>query len=142
MAPLLVALVACGGGSSDSESSAESASDAAAAIQGKVDSVTKIEDLTEDTDSNDLLGRPDGYKAATVLYDSRSDGCDGPGVDCGAVVEQWPDSDAAQERADYIESIGAPLANEYDYVSGSMVLRVSGALKPSEASEYEDAFSG
>lgn len=137
IAVLLLALTACGGGSDDGGSST-SAHETATAIEGKVDAVTKVEDLTEDTDINDLLGRPNGYKAATVLYDSRAT-CDTPGIDCGAVVEQWPDADAAQERADYIDSLGA-IANEYDTVSGSLVLRVSGALKPSEAQEYADAF--
>lgn len=139
---LLLALAACGGdldGGGDAESA--SAHDAATAVQDKIEAIEKIEDLTEDTDSNDLLGRPDGYKAATVLHDSRADGClDNPGVDCGAVIEEWPSSDAAQERADYIEAIGAPLANEYDTVKGSLILRVSGALKPAEADEYEAAF--
>lgn len=140
IAALLLALTACGGGSDGGGGSSASANESAAAIQSAVDSVTKTEDLTEDTDSNDLLGRPDGYSAATVLYDSRAECLSGPGVDCGAVVEQWPDGDAAQERADYIKAIGTPLANEYDYVSGALILRVSGTLKPSEAQEYEAAF--
>lgn len=145
IAALLLALTACSGGSDDSgDHRSASAHETAVAIQGKVDSVTNVEDLTEDTDSNDLLGRTNGYSAATVLTDSRADGCsDGPGIACGAVVEQWPDEDAAQERADYIQSVleGAPsLGSEYDYVSGGLLLRVHGSLKPSEAEEYKAAF--
>jgi hypothetical protein len=143
---LLVALTACGGSSDNSDGPEVDAHTRAADIQDKVDSVTKIEDLSEDTDSNDLLGRPNGYSAATVLYDKRADGCtDGPGVDCGAVVEQWPSEDAAQARADYIQGIltGSPaLGSEYDFVNGGLILRVSGSLKPSEADEYEAAFKG
>ena len=33
------------------------------------------------------------------------------------------------------------LLTEYDYLDGSALLRVSGELKPSEAKEYEAAFS-
>lgn len=117
------------------------ASDAANDIKGAVSEVNKVEDLTEETDGNDLLGRPNGYEAATVLHDSRVECLGGPGVDCGAVIEQWPDGDAAQERVDYIESLGA-IANEYDHIDGSLVLRISGSLKPSEAEEYAEAFGG
>lgn len=145
IAALLLALTACGGGSGDSSGGSDaSAHDAAAAIQGKVGTVQKVEDLTEDTDSNELLGRPNGYKAATVIYDSRAQ-CDGPGVDCGAVIEQWPSESAAKKRADYIQSIlkDSPiLGSEYDYTDGAILLRISGNLKPSEAQEYEAAFTG
>lgn len=143
IAALALALTACGGGSDDGSDSSASAHATAEAIQAKVDSVTKIEDLTEATDGNDLLGRPNGYSAATVLTDSRAGCLNGPGIDCGAVVEQWPDEDAAQKRADYIQGIleNAPsLGSEYDYVSGGLLLRVSGSLSKSEAEEYEAAF--
>ena len=147
IAALLLALTACGGGSSDSDSSgtADGPHDRAAAIESAVSAVTKVEDLTEDTDSNDLLGRPNGYDAATVIYDSRASCADGPGVDCGAVIERWPSEDDAKKRADHIQSIlkDSPiLGSEYDYVDGALILRVSGTLDPSEVQEYEAAFSG
>lgn len=80
-----------------------SAQSAAERVQKAVPQVTRLLPLTEDNDGNDLLGRPDGYSAATVLVDSRAR-CpsDGHGVDCGATIEQWPDRWAAQRRADYI----------------------------------------
>lgn len=138
---LMLALAACSGDPDDGDQSARKAADAIAA---EVDSVVKVQDLTEETDPNDLLGRPNGYSAATVLHDSRAECGDGPGVDCGAVIEQWPDEDAAQDRADYIQGIledSPVLGSEYDYVNGSLLLRVSGALTPSEAEEYEQAFN-
>ena len=45
---------------------------------------------------------------------------DGPGVDCGAVAEQWPDA----------------------VVKGDLVLRVSGDLTPSQEKAYEAASTG
>ena len=60
-----------------------------------VPSVSKSVDLTESSDPNDMLGRPNGYKAATVFYDKRAN-CDELGVECGATLEIWPDSSAAK----------------------------------------------
>ena len=101
------------------------------AVRRQVDAVEKTQRLTAKTDPNDLLGRPNGYTAATVFYDRRVEfPCAGPGVDCGATLEVWPEPQDARERADYIESIGAPLANEYDYVRGRLLLRVTGELIP------------
>lgn len=117
---------------------------AAEAIVNAVPEVSHVVELTEDTDVNNLLGRPNGYDAATVLLDSRLT-CDSgsPGVDCGATIEQFQDEGAAQRRSDYIQRVrGAAqaLGQEYNTVSGPLLLRVSGDLKPSVATQYEDAF--
>lgn len=136
----VAALVLLTAGCGDNGDGKTAASDRATGIKTSVSAVTKTVTLTEDSDPNELLGRPNGYEAATVLYDSRAE-CDELGVDCGATLETWPNADAAQERADYIDSLGA-IANEYDYVDGPYVLRVTGELKPSEAAEYEAAFAG
>jgi hypothetical protein len=133
----ILPLAGCGGDSGGG--SDRTADDAASQIEVAVSSVAKTERLTEDTDPNDLLGRPSGYDAATVIYDSRVECSDGPGVDCGATLEQWSTAKEAQDRAEYIEAFGA-LANEYHYFDGSLLLRVSGELKPSEAKEYETGF--
>lgn len=106
--------------------------------------VTKTVTLTEDNDPNDLIGRPNGYEAATVFYDERVKCQDGLGVTCGATLEVWPDDQAAQARADYIAGIqkeASFLGTEYHYVDGNELLRVSGDLKPSEAEAYEEAFA-
>ena len=95
-----------------------------------------------------MIGRVNGYIAATVLVDSRvTEGCDTgkPGIACGAGVEQWPDAVAAQRRADYLKTVlsSAPiLGTEYESVKGSLLLLVSGKLKPSAAQAYQTAFTG
>ena len=100
--------------------------------------------INEDNDPNELLGkRPNGYVAAVVLKDSRISDCgDDLGVDCGASIEEWPDADGAKARAKYIADLqkdSPMLGSEYHYIEGSVLVRVSGELKPSEAAEYEAA---
>lgn len=125
-----------------------SALSAAEAVKAAVPEITQVIELTETTDDNGLLGRPNGYTAAVVLIDPRSKGlCDParPGVDCGATVEQWPSQAAAQARADYLQAIhaAAPMfGSEWTTVSGNLLLRVTGELTPSTAKSYENAFSG
>lgn len=99
--------------------------------------------IDEDNDPNELLGRPNGYVAAVVLKDSRIADCGNDlGVDCGATIEEWPDADGAKARAKYIADLqkdSPMLGSEYHYIEGSVLVRVSGELKPSEAAEYEAA---
>jgi serine/threonine-protein kinase len=127
---------------------AATAQSAAEAIKAAVPEITRVIPLTEDNDSNNLLGRPNGYTAAVVLVDSRSTAvCDlaKPGADCGATVEQWPDQDAAQRRADYIQGIRASmqgLGTEWTIVKDNLLLRVTGNLTPSVEKAYEAAFKG
>jgi hypothetical protein len=124
------------------------AQSAAEAIRAAVPEVTSLIAITEDNEANHLLGRPNGYVAATVLVDSRiTEGCEigKPGVECGARVEQWPDQAAAQRRADYIQTMisAVPIiGTEYQTVKGNLLLRVSGKLKPSAAQAYQAAFTG
>jgi serine/threonine-protein kinase len=118
---------------------------AADKIRGKIPEVTQLIALNEDNDANQLIGRPNGYTAATAIVDSRGK-CpnDGPGVDCGATVEQWPDQAGAQRRADYLQKMkqAMPIAGtEWTTVQGPLLLRVTGKLKPSVAKTYQDAFS-
>lgn len=134
-------LTACGAASH----ATETASGTAAHIKATVPQVTKTITLTAATDGNHLLGRPNGYTAAVVLVDSRAHCQDGPGVACGAVVEQWPDTDAATAREHYIQAMlkAAPmLGTEYDTVHGNLLLRVTGALTPAQAQAYAAALAG
>jgi hypothetical protein len=125
-----------------------SAQSAAETIKVAVPEVSSLIAITEDNDANDIIGRVNGYVAATVLVDSRiTEGCEvaKPGIACGAGIEQWPDEAAAQKRAEYIKTIlsSAPiLGTEYQAVKGNLLLRVSGKLKPSAAEAYTTAFVG
>lgn len=122
-----------------------SASQVAAELKASIPEVVELIDLNEDNDTNNLIGRPNGYVAATVLRDSRTETCarESPGVDCGATVEEWPNAAAAQRRADYIQAVtqSSGLGSQWTYVSDNILLRVTGDLKPSEAEGYEVAFT-
>jgi hypothetical protein len=122
---------------------------AAEAIKVAIPQITEIITITESNDFNNLIGRDNGYVAATVLVDPRAgtDECDlaKPGIACGAGVEQWPDAAAAQQRADYIKEMKSSmpiLGTEYATLRDNLLLRVSGKLKPSEAEAYKAAFLG
>jgi serine/threonine protein kinase, bacterial len=116
----------------------------AESIKAAIPEVTELIEVTEDNDPNSLIGRPNGYVAATVLVDSRLPRCTELGADCGVMIEQWSDQAAAQNRADYIQSMlkSMPmLGQEWNTVEGDLLLRVAGELKPSEAKAYETAFA-
>lgn len=104
--------------------------------------MTKVVTITENNDPNNLMGRPNGYVSAAVLYD-KSVSCTQVGTDCGAMIEVWPDEAAAQARSKYIqESIKSMpmLGQEYHSIKGSALLRVDGNVKPSIASTYSGTF--
>lgn len=119
--------------------------DATAVAEEITQSTTKsVASITEDNDPNDLIGRPNGYLSAAVLYDSNAS-CTELGVSCGATVEVWPDEAAAKARSDYIQSIlkdSPVLGSEFHTLNGSILLRVDGKqLKPSDAKLYAEALS-
>lgn len=93
---------------------------------------------TAANDPNSLLGRPGQYtsKASWKI----------PGVDDDPAgsVEVFATSGEAQARARYIQSIrsGGILGTEYDYLSGGVLLRLSGQLTPAQAQAYAAAAGG
>jgi hypothetical protein len=108
--------------------------------------VTELVEITEDNDPNNLIGRPNGYVAASVLVDSRLPRCTSAnlGDDCGAIIEQWPDQAAAQRRNDYVQSVLRTMpivGQQWITVKGNLLLRVTGQLKPSAAEAYKAAFT-
>lgn len=111
----------------------------------KQPSTTKIVAITEDNDPNNLIGRPNGYVSAAVIYDSNAT-CTDIGVDCGATVEVWQDEASAKTRSEYIQSIlkASPiLGSEFHTLDGPVLLRVDGKqLKPSLAKKYAAALTG
>ncbi len=110
------------------------AESAAAAIGYAVQSVTGLVTFTVRTDPQHLLGRPDGYVAAIVVFDGRVT-CETLGVSCGAEIEQWPTEVAARHRA----AFWPLLVREYHYRYGAVLIRVSGSLPPDAAREYDRA---
>lgn len=116
----------------------------AAKLKAGLPSVKKVVQITEENDSNNLLGRPNGYLDAAVLHDSTLS-CDKPGVDCGATIEIWPTAKGAEDRAAYIQKQlkdHPMLGAEYDYTNDTALLRISGKIKPSLATKHNALFGG
>ena len=114
------------------------------AEQVKQETSTKIVLITEDNDPNDLIGRPNGYTDAAVIYDKEAS-CTSLGTDCGATIEIWPSQADAQNRSNYIQGIlkdTPAFGTEYHAVNGNALLRVTGKVKPSVAKGYQEAFEG
>ncbi|AJF70443.1 hypothetical protein [Streptomyces vietnamensis] len=159
----LGALTACGAGSDQKNdetkntgtasaaptkapTKALTASDAFKQLSGKVATAKLSGVVTEDNDPNKLLGRPNQYTSKITFTDSRIKAEDVAGTEKGSVglggaIEVFPTAADAQARADYIQSVtkGMPMLLEYDYVSGTMLVRVSHYLTPTQAADYKTA---
>ncbi|PMR62150.1 hypothetical protein C1A38_05295 [Verrucosispora sp. ts21] len=100
---------------------------------------------TEDTDPNDLLGRPNGYlsRASADMPGGDPEG-DKYTIDRGMVIEVFPTAADADRRAQFIQDAlkNMPiLGTEYHYRAGggTVLVRVSGKVKPSVAKKAEAA---
>ncbi len=106
--------------------------------------VDNIIEYDEETDVNDLLGRPGQYISKVNFADMRCEQFDVEDP-VGGTVEVFATSTDMQSRKNYLEALQGEvsiLVNAYFYVSadGLGLLRVSFDLTPSEAQEYADIF--
>lgn len=113
--------------------------------------ITRELTYTEETDVNELLGRPNQYTSKTNWNDERDadtvqmciDYPDDDYRDC--TVEVFENESDAKEREDYLKDtweIGGMLKqDQYMYRAGTALLRVSYAITPDQAKEYEKAFN-
>ncbi|WP_433803549.1 hypothetical protein [Actinomycetospora sp. CA-084318] len=104
--------------------------------------------ITAQNAPNKLLGRPGQYTSAAIFTDSRvpkdSQNPDQLSTDNGGKVEVFASEDEAKSRYDYIQGLAkqTPLAAEYDYLSGPVLVRVTKNLDPDAAKQYQDALGG
>jgi hypothetical protein len=156
-AVLVAALAGCGSTTSPpAEAPAPApAATAAAAAMTAVQVVEKLEaaDLglsdvaaqDEDTDPNNLVGRPNGYLSrASADVPGGDEQAEKYGIDRGLVVETFPSAKDASLRSGYIQGAlkGAQLlGTEWHYMAddGRALVRVSGKVKPSLAKKIEAA---
>jgi hypothetical protein len=77
-------------------------------------------------------------KASDVEYTEKGD------VERGGAVEVFSDPSDAQARAKYIQAVtkAMPALAEYDYVHGTVLVRVSHYLTPTQAAAYKTAVDG
>lgn len=158
---ILGAATACSSnssGSTDSKASTPAASTTPAStpiqalnaeqvVKALTESITNAKAATvytAATDPNKLLGRPGGYTSKADFTDQRAKPNLDDEVQHGGSVEVYKDPAAAKKRDEYIAKIleGMPaFGAEYHYVKGGILLRVSGALTPEQAAEYEAALN-
>ena len=155
----LLALTACGSNdstSSDKASSGPSASSAHSdtstepldaeqvtkALAKAIDDAKPATVYTAASDPNNLLGRPGGYTSKADFTDDRAKPKLDDEVQNGGSVEVYDDPADAEERAEFIADTLDKMkifGTEYHYLKGGTLLRVSGALTPEQAAEYEAA---
>lgn len=118
-------------------------------LKAAIPTITKTIVYTAENDPNSRLGRPGQYTSKAGFHDSRVPAREVEfegepfAVRRGGDIEVFPDEGGAKERAEYIDGLvnrsgGIPgLQPEYIYRRGKVLLRVSGALTPAVAGEYE-----
>jgi hypothetical protein len=96
---------------------------------------------TPSSDPNKLLGRPSQYTGKANFHDRRLRGRPFV-VDNGGSVETFANKRDASIRHRYLHAIStsSPLFAEYNYIEGTVVLRLSHILTPAQAKAYERAF--
>lgn len=93
---------------------------------------------TEETDPNALLGRPNQYSSKVNFADNRIEQYDVDEDPIGGTVEVFESEKDAKKRHDYLESVGEAVSflQEYKYLHGKVLLRVSYDLTPKQVEEY------
>jgi hypothetical protein len=100
----------------------------------------KVYDAT--SDANHLLGRPHQYTGKASFHDRRiEDGGAGFAVSSGGSVEVFATRADAKQRLDFIAAVTRSPAvfAEYDYLEGTVVLRLSHRLTRGQATRYAAA---
>ncbi len=161
VAVLTVLLAGCGGGTQSATTpTATPVTTTAAALspaQSPASVIAKFQaahlpvqpsiTYTAESDPNHLLGRPGQYTAKESWTDTRVDPSQvrdhaAGNVDLGGSVEQFGSTADAQTRSAYIANVEKGLGiTEYDYVTGTALVRVSSALTPDQAKAYQAAHS-
>lgn len=102
--------------------------------------VIKIEQLSEVSDDNHLLGRPGQYTSKLFFYDARhpKSAEDDEGEN---TIEVFSNAVDAKRRHDYIDNIvgGVGMLTQYQILRGPVLVRLDKVVLPSEAKAYENA---
>jgi hypothetical protein len=98
-----------------------------------------VQYYTPANDPNKLLGRPGQYTGKANFRDHRAQDGSGYDVNNGGSIETFANKGDANRRFRYVEAISqsSSLFVEYDYLEGTVLLRVSHNLTPAQAKAYE-----
>nr|BBH87841.1 hypothetical protein KTC_25920 [Thermosporothrix sp. COM3] len=101
---------------------------------------------TEENDPNKLLGRPGQYTSKVNFKDTSLEATTNSGaeisIDEGGSIEVFENEQTAQKRFQYLQALsqsGSALFAEYEYIHGSVILRVSKTFTPTQAKAYDEA---
>jgi hypothetical protein len=98
--------------------------------------------VTADSDTHKLLGRPNQYITKADFRDGRMPKGDGNDwFEHGGTVETFAASSDLASRKTYMEAMNKamPIAAEYVYADGLVLLRLSHVLTPDQAAAYHTA---
>ena len=99
---------------------------------------------TEETDSNNLLGRPNQYTSKVNFADNRISQEYVEENDAkGGTIEVFNNKTDMKKRKEYIEQISnsSSIFAQYIYSKGNVLLRLEKDLTPEQAQEYEKIFN-
>ena len=133
---LLVMLVGCGGAPEESK---YKAIDYADALKQAGFPISSINDYTDKTDPNGLLGRPGEYTSKVNWADTRVEQYDVDDDPLGGTIEVFSSKNDMESRKQYLEMMAV---NEYIYESpnGLALMRINYNIVPDDAKQYENAF--
>lgn len=98
--------------------------------------------FTDENDPNKLLGRPNQYIGKATWRDKRITDVSDLSIDAGGGVEIFATLEALKPRKMLLdETSKIPFLAEYVYQNGTMLLRLSHKLTPSQAKSYADVFA-
>ena len=102
--------------------------------------VDQIVTYTEETDTNNLLGRPNQYTSKSN-FSLKTDEVFA-GEDPDNTIEVFETEADATARKEYIEEVikGVAFAQQYLYQSGKYLLRIDNQTTPTKAREIEQLF--
>jgi len=111
-------------------------------IKANIPTMSGVVVYTEDTDTNKLLGRPNQYTSKVSFADTRTEQLS-KDYPTGGSVEVFANPQDAKTRETYVDGISksSSMFTQYLYLKGNVLLRIDGALTPTQAKEYEAAFN-
>lgn len=140
---LSLMLAACGGGGGDDDTGDTdmSAEEVVLALKDAGLPIGEHIAYDEESDPNDLMGRPDQYIGKANFADTRLDTSTDFDLQGGGSVEVFGNEDDAEKREEYVKSVtgASSLFTEYSFREGSILLRLASELTPAQAEEYEAA---
>lgn len=113
-------------------------------LKNNNNNIGKIVVYTEETDSNNLLRRPNQYTSKVNFADNRISQEYVEENDAkGGTIEVFNNKTDMKKRKEYIEQISnsSSIFAQYIYSKGNVLLRLEKDLTPEQAQEYEKIFN-